>query len=51
MNIYIYIYIYIYTVYIVCEYNIYAYCNILIDLLSVEPAGYILFSKSVLSDS
>ena len=47
---YIYIYIYIY-IYGVCEYNIYAYCNILIDLLSVEPAGYILFSKSVLSDS
>ena len=30
---------------------IYTYCNILIDLLSVEPAGYILFSKSVLFDS
>ena len=46
MNIYIYM-----CVCGVCEYNIYAYCNILIDLLSVEPAGYILFSKSVLSDS
>ena len=31
--------------------NLQKYCNILIDILSIEPAGYTLFSKSVLHDS
>jgi len=31
--------------------KLHKYCNILIDILSIEPAGYILVSKSVLPDS
>ena len=31
--------------------NLHKYCNLLIDILSIEPAGYILVSKSVLPDS
>ena len=31
--------------------NLHKYCNNLIDILSIKPAGYMLVSKSVLPDS